>query len=264
MEDETRLNRYISESGFCSRREADRLIEAGQVTVDGRPASVGMKVQKGQKVRVDGRLLGGREDFVYLAVNKPRGIVCTAQKREKNNLMDFLQYPRRVTYLGRLDKDSTGLLLMTNDGELNNRIMRARYGHEKEYVVEVDRPVDGAFLKGMASGVPILGTVTRPCTVTRSGPRQFHIVLTQGLNRQIRRMCEYFGYQVTKLRRIRIMNIELGDLPEGAYRELTPEEVGELRRLAGMEPRSGAEGLRQAAGRRTEQENGRGGRWEKR
>ncbi len=234
MEEEVRLNKFISDSGYCSRREADRLIEAGKVTVDGRPAGVGMKVRAGQQVLVEGKRLLKKEGFVYLAVNKPPGIVCTADKRVRNNLIDFIGYPRRVTYVGRLDKDSTGLILMTDDGQLNNRIMRSRYGHEKEYVVEVDRPADREFLEGMARGVPILGTVTKPCMVYAISRKKFGIILTQGLNRQIRRMCEYFGYRVTGLQRIRIMNIELRDLGEGEYRELTGEEVRKLRRLAGI------------------------------
>jgi len=226
-----RLNKYISEAGVCSRREADRLIEAGRVTIDGVTAVTGTKVLPGQQVLVDGRPIQKEEERIFLAVHKPRGIVCTAERREKNNLIDFLKYPKKITYLGRLDKDSTGLILMTNDGDINNRMMRARNHHEKEYLVEVNRPVTDEFVRKMGAGVPILDTVTRKCFIEKTGTCTFRIILTQGLNRQIRRMCEYFGYEVKKLHRIRVMNIELGDLKPGEYRHLTPSEVAELDRL---------------------------------
>ena len=230
MED-IRLNKFISEAGICSRREADRLIEAGRVLVDGKPAVTGMRICPGQQVQVDKKVITKEEERIFLAVHKPEGIVCTADKRERNNLIDFLGYPKKITYLGRLDKESTGLILMTNDGDINNRMMRSRNGHEKEYLVEVDRKVTREFVEGMSSGVPILQTVTKKCLVEKTGPRSFRIVLTQGMNRQIRRMCEYFGYRVKRLHRIRVMNIELGDLKPGEYRHLTPEEVAELDRL---------------------------------
>ncbi|MDY5539978.1 MAG: pseudouridine synthase [Lachnospiraceae bacterium] len=232
MED-IRLNKFISEAGICSRREADRLIESGRVRVDGKQAVTGMRVSSAQQVTVDGRPVSREEERIFLAVHKPKGIVCTADKREKDNLIDFLHYPKKITYLGRLDKDSTGLILMTNDGDINNRMMRARNGHEKEYLVEVDREVTEEFVSGMSRGVPILDTVTKKCLVEKTGPCAFRIILTQGLNRQIRRMCEYFGYRVKKLHRIRVMNIELGDLKPGEYRRLTPKEIAELDRLTG-------------------------------
>lgn len=229
--DDVRLNKFISEAGVCSRREADRLIEAGRVQVDGQTAQTGMRILPGQRVEVDGKPITKEEERIFLAVNKPRGIVCTAEKRERNNLIDFLHYPKKITYLGRLDKDSTGLILMTNDGDINNRMMRARNGHEKEYLVEVDRKITAEFIQGMSNGVPILNTVTKKCIVEKTGEYTFRIILTQGLNRQIRRMSEYFGYRVKKLHRIRVMNITLGDLKPGEYRNLTPEEIEELYRL---------------------------------
>lgn len=226
-----RLNKFLSESGICSRREADRLIESGQVSVDGKTAVMGMKVSLSQTICVRGKKIVHAERPVILAVNKPRGIVCTEEKREKKNIIRFLDYPSRITYIGRLDKESEGLLLMTNQGDIINKIMRAGNQHEKEYEVTVDRPVTERFLKGMSEGVPILGTVTRECKVKKIGKYKFGIVLTQGLNRQIRRMCEYFGYEVKTLKRTRIMNIHLGNLKTGAYRELTEEEKKELYRL---------------------------------
>ncbi|MCF2555382.1 pseudouridine synthase [Faecalicatena contorta] len=226
-----RLNKYLSEAGICSRREADRLIESGKVTVDGKRAVPGMQVEPGQQVRVGKRLVEGKNEKVVLAVNKPTGIVCTEDMRVKNNIIRFLKYPVRITYAGRLDKDSEGLLIMTNDGDLINRMMRARYGHEKEYKVTVSQPVTEEFLNKMASGVHIkdeekgLDAVTRPCTVTKVGKYTFSIILTQGLNRQIRRMCDALGYKVTKLVRVRIMNIELGNLRPGEVRKLTKQEL---------------------------------------
>lgn len=225
-----RLNKYLSEAGICSRREADRLIEASLVTVDGKIAQVGMQIQEGQIVKVKGKTVGPKGRMVLLAVNKPRGIVCTEEKKEKNNIIRFLNFPERITYVGRLDKDSEGLLLMTNNGDIINKMMRAGNMHEKEYEVTVDHPVTEEFLKAMASGVPILDTVTRPCEVSKMGRCGFRIVLTQGLNRQIRRMCEYLGYRVINLKRVRIMNIELGRLKTGAYRYLDEPEIEELYR----------------------------------
>lgn len=229
MAEETRLNRYLSEAGICSRREADRLIEAGKVLVDGAPAVMGMKINPGQSVLCDGKLVKGRENPVLLAVNKPRGIVCTTSEKDRaENIVQYLSYPVRIYPVGRLDKDSEGLLLMTNQGELVNAILRGRYGHEKEYQVTVDRPVTDEFLKHMRAGVPILDTVTKPCAVTRTGPCSFQIILTQGLNRQIRRMCQALGYEVRTLKRLRIMNIKLGNLKTGEYREIRGEEQQEL------------------------------------
>lgn len=230
-----RLNKYLSDAGICSRREADRLIEAGKVYIDSVQAVCGGKVLPGQKVTVGKKAVGGRRERVALAVNKPVGIVCTEDMRVKHNIIRFLKYPVRITYAGRLDKDSEGLLLMTNDGDLINQIMRARNFHEKEYKVTVHKPVTEEFLKGMAEGVHIvdrekgLDEVTRPCEVEKVGKYKFRIILTQGLNRQIRRMCQVFGYEVTELKRVRIMNIELGNLKTGAYRKLTEEELKELR-----------------------------------
>ena len=226
-----RLNKYLSEAGVCSRREADRLIESGKVTVDGQRAQTGMKIRPGQEVRVGKKVVSRQDEMVVLAVNKPRGIVCTEEKRERNSIVRFLDYPIRVTYIGRLDKDSRGLLLMTNNGDIINRMMRAANHHEKEYKVTVDHEITGEFLEKMAGGVAILDTVTRPCKVEKLGKYTFSIILTQGLNRQIRRMCEALGYEVKDLVRVRVMNICLGSLREGEYREVTDEELDELYRL---------------------------------
>ena len=223
-----RLNKYLSEAGVCSRREADRLIENGKVTVDGQTAQAGMKVTPGQVVRVGKKIVSRQDDMVVLAVNKPRGIVCTEEKKERNSIVRFLDYPIRVTYAGRLDKDSRGLLLMTNNGDIIDRMMRGANCHEKEYKVTVDKEITGDFLKKMSEGVPILDTVTRPCRISRIGKYTFSIVLTQGLNRQIRRMCEALGYEVKDLVRVRVMNIRLGSLKEGQYRKLSDEELEEL------------------------------------
>lgn len=237
--EEIRLNKYMSEAGICSRREADRLIEKGQVLVDGVPALRGMKVRPGQRVQVGDRVIGGKDEKVVLAVYKPVGIICTEDRRTKNNIVRFLKYPVRVTYAGRLDKDSEGLLLMTNDGDLINRIMRGRNLHEKEYKVTVDREITEDFIKKMSAGVHIvdeekgLDAVTRPCTVRREGKYTFRIILTQGLNRQIRRMCQACGCRVRTLKRVRIMNIVLGDLKPGEYRKVEGEELEMLRSLAG-------------------------------
>ena len=199
-------------------------MEEGRVTIDGKVAVLGDQILPGQKVLVDGREVQREDEKILLAFHKPKGIVCTAEKREKNNIIDYLHYPKRIYPVGRLDKDSEGLILLTNDGELGNEILRARNFHEKEYIVTVNRPVTDEFLRGMAGGVPILDTFTRKCKVEKLDKRKFRIVLTQGLNRQIRRMCEYFGYRVVKLVRVRIMNIKLGDLPVGKYRDLTHQE----------------------------------------
>ena len=223
-----RLNKYLSEAGVCSRREADRLIESGKVTVDGVTAQMGMRVTAGQIVKVGKKTVSKQDEMIVLAVNKPKGIVCTEDQRERDSIVRFLNYPVRVTYAGRLDKDSRGLLLMTNNGDIINQMMRAANRHEKEYKVTVDKEITEQFIKKMSEGVPILDTVTRPCTVKKIGKYTFSINLTQGLNRQIRRMCAAFGYEVKDLVRIRIMNIRLGSLKEGAYRKLTDEELEEL------------------------------------
>lgn len=226
---QVRLNKFLAESGICSRREADRLIELGLVTVDGQKAVQGMKILPTQKVFVKGKRAKREKEMILLAVNKPVGIVCTTEKRwGQTNIEEFLHYPKRIFSIGRLDKDSEGLLLMTNNGEILNKIMRAGNHHEKEYEVTVDREITEEFLERMALGVPILDTVTRPCQIKKTGKRSFRIILTQGLNRQIRRMCEALGYRVTKLKRIRIMNICLGDLKQGAYRDVTQEEIEQL------------------------------------
>ncbi|MEG1742530.1 MAG: 23S rRNA pseudouridine(2604) synthase RluF [Acetivibrio sp.] len=224
----TRLNKYLSEAGICSRREADRWIEAGKVTIDGKVAEVGTKVLPEQKVMVNGKPVALRQHVVVLAVNKPIGIVCTEEKKEKNNIIKFLNYPERITYIGRLDKDSEGLLLMTNHGDIINKMMRGGNYHEKEYEVTVDKPVSSGFLKRMSEGVSILDTITRPCEIEKMSKYRFWIILTQGLNRQIRRMCEALGYQVKALKRVRVMNIVLGDLKVGTYRNLTEQEMKQL------------------------------------
>ena len=223
-----RLNKYLSEAGVCSRREADRLIEEGKVSVDGSPARTGMRITPGQVVKVGRKVVSRQDEMIVLAVNKPRGIVCTEEKRERNSIVRFLDYPVRVTYAGRLDKDSRGLLLMTNNGDIINQMMRAANRHEKEYKVTVDREITEEFVKQMSEGVPILDMVTRPCKVEKMGKYTFSIVLTQGLNRQIRRMCEALGYEVRDLVRVRIVNIRLGSLKEGQYRKLTDAELDEL------------------------------------
>lgn len=234
-EKEIRLNKYLSDSGVCSRREADRLIQQGLVRINGQPVQMGQKVTPADQVTVNGRPVHPADEKVYLLFHKPRGIECTEQKKVKNNIIQYLNYPVRITYAGRLDKDSEGLMLMTNDGDLINNMMRARNGHEKEYLVTVDKPITDDFLKGMAQGVPILDTITRPCTITQTGKYTFRIILTQGLNRQIRRMCEYFHYKVTKLKRVRILNLELGSLPLGKSRPATDEELTQLFKLLEQE-----------------------------
>lgn len=230
---EVRINKFLSEAGVCSRREADRQIEAGNVTIDGKNAQMGDRVSEGQQVCFQGVLVKKEEEMILIALHKPAGIVCTAEKREKNNVIDYLNYPKRIYPVGRLDKDSEGLLLLTNNGDIVNKMMRSGNMHEKEYIVTVNRPVTDSFLHGMANGVPLveLNATTRKCRVERTGKKQFRIVLTQGLNRQIRRMCEYFGYRVQKLVRVRIMNIELGDLEPGKYRDVTPQEYKRLLEL---------------------------------
>jgi 23S rRNA pseudouridine2604 synthase len=229
---ETRINKYLSEVGYCSRREADKLIAQGRVTINGSVPEMGSKIKQGDVVSVDGEIIRAPDkEMVYLAFNKPVGIVCTTDTGvEKNNIIDYINYPTRIFPIGRLDKASEGLIFLTNDGDIVNKILRARNNHEKEYLVTVDKQVTSNFLNDMRNGVPILGTVTRKCEVTKVSNYQFRIILTQGLNRQIRRMCEHFDYRVKKLKRIRIMNVHL-DLPVGQWRDLTKAEMDEIKRL---------------------------------
>lgn len=223
-----RLNKFIADSGYCSRREADRLIQEGKVKIDGRVAGLGDRVLPGMKVVCDGKSLTGDGEKVYIMLNKPRGIVCTADPREPMNVVDYVGYPIRIFPVGRLDKDSEGLLLLTSDGEIVNRLLRASGGHEKEYEVEVDKPLTKEFMENMMKGVPILDTVTLPCKLRRTGARSFNLVIVQGLNRQIRRMCEALGYNVQKLRRVRINTLKIGNLQPGQWRELTEGELNAL------------------------------------
>lgn len=226
----TRLNKYISESGICSRRDADRFIEQGNVYVNGKRAQVGAQVVAGDVVKVNGQLIEPREadDFVFIALNKPVGIVSTTESSEKNNIVDFVRHSVRIFPIGRLDKDSQGLIFLTSNGDLVNKVLRAGNNHEKDYVVTVNKPITDSFIEGLAGGVPILGRMTKKCPVTKVSPTVFNITLVQGLNRQIRRMCEHFGYEVVKLERTRIMNVSLKGLPVGDWRDLTPKEMAVL------------------------------------
>ena len=227
-----RLNKYLSAAGICSRREADRLIAGGTVLVDGVPADMGMKVTDENVILVNGELVQPQQEMVILAVYKPEGIVCTtAEHKGEHNIVNLVNYPKRVYPIGRLDKASEGLILMTNYGEIADKILRGSNYHEKEYLVTVNRPVTPEFIREMSHGVPILDTVTRPCTVTKTGKNSFRIILTQGLNRQIRRMCEYFGYRVVTLKRVRIMNLNIDGIEEGEYREITPTERKKLEEM---------------------------------
>ena len=226
----TRINKFLSEIGYCSRRAADKLIEQGRITINGEMPEMGTKVSDEDEVRVNGKLVSKpkKKKMVYLAFNKPAGIVCTTdQKREKNNIIDYINYPTRIFPIGRLDKPSEGLIFLTNDGDIVNKILRARNKHEKEYEVTVHKPVTKEFIQVMSSGVPILDTITRKCQVKQTGKKTFKIILTQGLNRQIRRMCEHLEYDVKKLKRVRIMNIKL-DIPVGAYRDFTSKELNQI------------------------------------
>lgn len=228
-EEGIRLNKYLAESGVASRRSADKLVEDGHVTLNGKTARLGDRVLSTDEVRLDGQIVRRDTGTVILAFNKPRGLVCTADSGEEDNIISYINYPRRIFTVGRLDKDSEGLILLTNDGDLANKIMRSRYGHEKEYVVVVDHDVTGDFVKAMASGVKLDdGVVTRRCQVTAEDPRTLRIVLKQGLNRQIRRMCDQCGYKVLQLKRVRVMNIKLGDLKAGKYRDISRYEREEL------------------------------------
>ncbi len=229
---ETRINKFLSEIGFCSRREADKLLEKGRITINGKVPELGTKVKTGDTVAVDGEQVGVRKKkHAYIALNKPKGIVCTTDRRsEKDNIVDFIGHKERIFPIGRLDKLSEGLILLTSDGDIVNKILRARNNHEKEYIVYVDKPINHEFISRMRNGLPILGTKTKKCFVEQIGPQAFRIILTQGLNRQIRRMCEFLEYRVTKLKRIRIMNIQL-NLEVGQWRDLTKDELTELIKL---------------------------------
>ncbi|HUH35591.1 MAG TPA: 23S rRNA pseudouridine(2604) synthase RluF [Moheibacter sp.] len=237
MEDKNpiRINKYFSEIGYCSRRAADKLIEEGRVTINGAVAEMGSKVVPGDEIRLNGKIMGQKtDDFVYIAFNKPKGIVCTTDTvREKNNIIDYINYPERIFPIGRLDKDSQGLIFLTNDGDIVNEILRNKNNNEKEYLVVVKDPITPAFIRKMGNGVPILGTMTNKCFVEQIDAHQFRIILTQGLNRQIRRMTEYLGNKVIKLQRYRIMNVNL-DVPIGKWRHLTEEEISTIKKsLAG-------------------------------
>lgn len=234
-----RLNKYLSDAGVCSRREADRLAESGRITVDGLPALPGTRVRPGQLVCVDGKAVSSRPEKVVIALYKPRGIVCTTDRvREKDNIVDFMKYPERIYPVGRLDKDSEGLILLTNDGSLVNHILKGSMYHEKEYIVTVEKPITEAFLRGMAAGVEIPDGKTRPCKVNQINDRTFSIILTQGMNRQIRYMCRAFDYHVRRLKRVRIMNITLGDLKTGKWRYVTAEELEQMKEMFRKDVRS--------------------------
>ncbi len=228
----TRINKYLSEVGYCSRRVADRLIKEGKVVINGSIPEMGTKVEEGDQIKVDGqRIEKSTQKNIYLAFNKPVGIVCTTDRKvEQNNIIDFIKYPTRIFPIGRLDKPSEGLIFLTNDGDIVNKILRARNNHEKEYIVSVNRPINRDFIQSMSNGVEILETITKNCFVKQLGANKFKIILSQGLNRQIRRMCESLGFRVQSLKRVRIMNIKL-DVPIGKYREFTKEELLELNRL---------------------------------
>lgn len=223
-----RLNKYLSDSGICSRREADRLIESGKVMVNDKPALMGQKVTKADKIYVDGKKVDFEENLVLIAFNKPEGIECTTDKSNPDNVIDYISYPKKIFYIGRLDKDSFGLLLLTNDGDLANKIAKSVNNHEKEYIVKTNKKINGDFIEKMSNGVAILDTVTKKCKVEKIDDFTFRIILTQGLNRQIRRMCKALGYKVVSLERIRIMNIRLGNLAKGTYRNVTREEIQSL------------------------------------
>jgi 23S rRNA pseudouridine2604 synthase len=225
----TRINKYLSEIGYCSRRAADTLIEQGRVTLNGKVPEMGTKMFPGDEIRVDGELVSTPLDkHVYIAFNKPVGIVCTTDiKSERDNIIEYIAHPQRIFPIGRLDKPSEGLIFLTSDGDIVNKILRSKNNHEKEYIVTVDRPITEDFIRKMSNGIPILGTITKKCFVEQTGRFTFRIILTQGLNRQIRRMCEYLGFEVTKLKRIRIMNIKM-DMPIGKWRDLTAPELNEL------------------------------------
>jgi 23S rRNA pseudouridine2604 synthase len=223
-----RLNKYISETGVCSRREADKWIEAGRVTCNGEPAVLGTQVSDGDEVRVDGKLVGIKKRQIYIALNKPVGITCTTEAHIEGNIIDLIGHAERIFPIGRLDKDSEGLILLTNNGDIVNEILRSENNHEKEYIVTVDRPITDLSLRMMADGVKIMGEITKPCKVSRVNAKTFRMILTQGMNRQIRRMCSALGYRAQRLQRVRIINIDLGALNPGKWRELTEAEVAGL------------------------------------
>ena len=231
-EQKIRLNKYLSEIGYCSRRAGDKLIESGRVFINNEVASLGQKININDEIKIDDKLVEVKtKRKIYLALNKPIGIVCTTDTRvEKDNIIDFINYPERIFPIGRLDKPSSGLILLTNDGDIVNKILRTEHNHEKEYIVKVDKPLSQTIIDRMSKGVPILDTITKECVIKKLSSNEFKIILTQGLNRQIRRMCEYFNYKVVSLNRTRIMNIKL-DLPLGEYRELTNEEISSLNKL---------------------------------
>ena len=231
-----RINKFLGQTGLVSRRGADKWIESGRVYINGEKAELGSRVSPSDVVEVDGKRVSLEEELVYIALHKPVGITSTTDRKDKDNVVDYMNHPLRIFHIGRLDKDSEGLLLMTNDGDIVNEILREEHGHEKEYIVTVDRPFDDEFLQTMASGVPILGTMTKPCKVKRLGPKTFNITLTQGMNRQIRRMTAALGYTVIRLKRTRIINIHLGDLPYGEWRDLTKDEREELFRILNYNP----------------------------
>ena len=224
------LNKYISSTGICSRREADKWIDAGRVCINGGVARKGNRVEEGDKVTVDGKPLKANPKHVYIALNKPPGITCTTDLKDKDNIIDFVRHPKRIFPIGRLDKPSSGLILLTNDGDIVNKILRAENQHEKEYMVSVDKPIGQHFIRKMSNGIPILGTVTQKCKVQKLAKHRFKIILTQGMNRQIRRMCEYLDYKVLSLKRVRVMNIELDGLRMGQWRDLSAEELADLKR----------------------------------
>jgi 23S rRNA pseudouridine2604 synthase len=228
---EVRLNKFISEAGHCSRREADKMIEIGRVRVNGKIPQLGDKISGRDKVTIDGNRINGLPEPIYLAFNKPKGVTCTTDAADRSNIIDYINHPQRIFNIGRLDKDSEGLIFLTNDGDIVNKILRAGNMHEKEYVVTVNQPITDEFITGMSNGVPILGTMTRKCKVEKTLPMQFRITLTQGLNRQIRRMCEYFGYDVVQLVRTRIMNVSLKGLQQGEFRDLTSNELATIMQM---------------------------------
>lgn len=229
--EQIRLNKFISGTGICSRREADKLIQQGRVTVNGVKSEMGTKVNSKDHIKVDGKPLKSKEKPIYIAFNKPVGVTCTTEHKVKDNIVDFINYPKRIFPIGRLDKPSEGLIFLTNDGDIVNKILRAGNKHEKEYIVTVDKPITSEFIRKMGNGIPILNTITQKCFLKKEGKFVFSIILTQGLNRQIRRMCEFLGYNVIKLKRIRIMNITLENLPVGKWRYLTKEEMKNINNL---------------------------------
>ena len=231
MAELTRLNKAIAQTGFCSRREADKFIEKGEVLVNGEKAVMGQQVSPNDSISVKGKQLGSRKPPVYIAFNKPVGVTCTTDSRIKNNIIDYIDYSERIFNVGRLDKDSEGLILLTNDGDIVNKMLRAENGHDREYIVTVDKKINDDFIYKMGRGVPILGVMTMPCKVRKINDKSFSIILKQGLNRQIRRMCSHLGYEVVSLKRVRIMNISLGNLPYGKWRYITPKELKDIEKL---------------------------------